>query len=78
MTAPDPAPVRPLSGWLLMLYLTLLFYGFGVGMLESLLNYPMWRDFGTRMTNPDFVANRRVFEWRICPLLVIPIAARVP
>lgn len=61
-----------------MLYLALLYYGFGVGMLESLMNYPMWKDFGARMTNADFIATRNGDLWRVFPLLVIPEAARVP
>ncbi|KAM3113174.1 hypothetical protein [Phormidesmis sp. 146-33] len=69
---------RSQSLWLLLLYLALLFYGFGVQMLESFLNYPMWWDLGARMSNVDFIAVRQVHQWRIFPLLVIPLALRVP
>lgn len=75
---PRTTTARPASAGVLCLYLALLFYGFGVHLLESQLNYPMWRDMGRRMKNADFVANRQVFEWRIYPLLVVPLAARVP
>ncbi len=64
--------------WLLFLYLALLFYGFGVQMLESFLNYPMWWDMGAHMNNLDFIAVRQIHQWRIFPLLVIPLALRVP
>jgi hypothetical protein len=66
------------GGRLFVAYVALLFFGLGAAMLESFLNYPMWRDLGTRMTNDDFVANRRAHEWRIYPLLVVPLLLRVP
>ncbi|MGV0024502.1 hypothetical protein [Phormidesmis priestleyi] len=47
-------------------------------MLELLLNYPMWWDMGARMSNIDFIAVRQAHQWRIFPLLVIPLALRVP
>lgn len=69
---------RLLGAWLLVAYLALLFFGLGAGLLESLLNYPMWRDMGARMSNEDFMLTRREHTWRIFPLLVIPLALRVP
>ncbi len=78
MSATHEAGVRSLGAWLLVAYLALLFFGFGSGMLESFLNYPMWRDMGARMDNADFIFTRREHTWRIFPLLVIPLAARVP
>jgi hypothetical protein len=62
----------------LLVYLALLFFGLGAGLLESFLNYPMWRDMGARMSNEDFMATRREHTWRVFPLLVIPLALRVP
>lgn len=69
---------RTLGAWLLVVYLALLFFGLGAGLLESFLNYPMWRDMGARMSNEDFMLTRREHTWRIFPLLVIPLALRVP
>jgi hypothetical protein len=67
-----------LGAWLLALYLAMLFYGLGAHLLESLLNYPMWRDMGARMADADFMATRRDHTWRIFALLVIPLAVRFP
>src|SRR5262245_1637947 len=69
---------RAPGAWLLVAYLALLFFGLGAGLLESLLNYPMWRDMGARMSNEDFMLTRREHTWRVFPLLVIPLALRVP
>ena len=69
---------RPLGAYALAAYLALLAYGLGAEMLESLLNYPLWRDMGARMADADFVATRAEHTWRIFPLLVIPLALRVP
>jgi hypothetical protein len=76
-TAPENG-TRALGEWLLVVYFALLFFGLGAGLLESLLNYPMWRDMGARMSNADFIATRRDHTWRVFPLLVIPLALRVP
>ncbi|MBX9584231.1 MAG: hypothetical protein K2X87_28360 [Gemmataceae bacterium] len=73
----DP-PARPAAAAVLVAYLALLFYGLGAGLLEQLLNYPMWRDMGARMADADFTATRRDHLWRIVPLLVIPVALRFP
>jgi hypothetical protein len=69
---------RPFGAYLLIAYLALLCYGLGAGLLESFLNYPMWRDMGARMNNADFMATRADHTWRIFPLLVIPLALRAP
>jgi hypothetical protein len=69
---------RPLGAYVLAAYLALLAYGLGAGMLESFLNYPMWRDMGARMADVDFKATRAEHTWRIFPLLVIPLALRAP
>jgi hypothetical protein len=66
------------GGWLLTAYLVLLFYGLGVTLLESLLNYPMWWDMGARMNNDDFMTTRRDHTWRILTVMVAPLALRVP
>src|SRR5262245_28705143 len=63
---------------LLVAYIALLFFGLGAGLLESFLNYPMWRDMGARMSNEDFMLTRREHTWRIYLLLVIPLALRLP
>ena len=78
MFAPPSSRVRPASAGVVCLYLALLYYGSGVGLLESLLNYPLWHDMGGRMANDDFVATRNGVLWRVFPLLVIPEACRLP
>jgi hypothetical protein len=72
------AEPRPLGAYVLTAYLALLAYGLGAGMLESFLNYPLWRDMGARMADADFMATRAEHTWRIFPLLVIPLALRAP
>jgi hypothetical protein len=73
--------VRPAGGRgavVLAAYLALLFYADGAFLLESQLNYPMWRDMGGRMADADFTATRVEHLWKIFPLLVIPALARLP
>ncbi|MBX9628597.1 MAG: hypothetical protein K2X82_32670 [Gemmataceae bacterium] len=73
-----PGVGRRVAAVVLVVYLALLFYALGAGLLESLLNYPMWRDMGAGMSNADFTATRRDHLGLIFPLLVIPVALRFP
>jgi len=63
-----------LNAWLLIAYIALLYLGQGASLLESFLNDPMWRDMGAE----DFMPTRSEHIWRIYPLLVVPLALRVP